>query len=317
MTHAISTWLSQFSPQAQTAIIAAIVGLFAGTVGPAIKHCLDRWSLRHRLSTEHEYAQRKELRSLIGRYHGRVLEAAESLNHRLWNLQENQDKGWLRIDGDLERAADGYYFRTTVYRTLVLLTYLRRFQGEALFIDARIAEKGDLVFLLYAKALEWALTDVSLFEGVAYDVNHPTDHLFRGHMHVACEACSDADGPMSLATFENQLKAGAIGVALSPLFRFFDGLAANDEPRWDRLVAFHLLLCSFINAFGYPMQETSRAQLHQLATTMKHGAVQRNLIRWLARLGIGKQKHGKILRSVLQRTLDVGPATSHSARASQ
>ncbi|MBZ5500115.1 MAG: hypothetical protein LAP85_27280 [Acidobacteriia bacterium] len=285
------------------AIIAAIVGLVTGSVGPVIKHWLDRWSLRHRLSTEHEYAERKKLRSLIGHSHGRVLEAAESLNHRLWNLQENEGEGWLKLDGQYEKAADSYYFRTTIHRMIVLLSYLKRFQEKAVFIDARIAEKGDLLFLKYAKALEWALTDVSLFNGLGYDANYPTDHLFKGHLRVACEVCADRDLPASLGAFEDRLREDSFRRRLSPLYAFFDGLAADGRPRWDRLVAFHLLLCSFINAFGYPMQRTSTRQLSQLAASIHHVEVPQNLMQWLRKLGIGEGKEGKNLRHVLEGSL--------------
>ena len=54
-----------------------------------------QWNVRHHLRTEHEYGERKKLRSLIGGYHGRVLEAAESVNHRLWNLAGEPGQGVL------------------------------------------------------------------------------------------------------------------------------------------------------------------------------------------------------------------------------
>lgn len=300
MIETVIKWLTGFSPQAQAAIIAAIVGLLTGSIGPIAKHLLDRWSLHHRLSAEHEYEERKKLRSLIGRYHGRVLEAAESLNHRLWNLQENQDRGWLELDGQFDKMADFYYFRTTIYRFLELLGRLKKFQEEAIYIDARIAKKSDLEFLQYAKALEWVITDVALFDGMNYDNYHATDHLFKGHVAVACDACCEGENPISLATFEDRIRNGLIERALYPINCLFDGLAADGRPRWDRIVAFHLLLCAFINAFGYPMQRTSTAQLSQLASTIQHEQIPRNLIKWLNRLGIGERKEGKSLKSLLE-----------------
>ncbi len=299
MSESIQIWLNQFSPQVQAAIIAAVVGLLTGLVGPAAKHWLDRWSLRHRLRTEHEYSERKKLRELISRFHGRVLEAAESLNHRLWNLQENQDKGWLDLGGNYEEAGGFYYFRTTVHRLLALLIHLKQFQEEAIFIDARIAEKTDLLFLKYAKALEWVLTDVALFSGLPYDPYHSTDHLFKGHIRVACEVCTEASAPLSLGEFENCLRSGKYMQELIPVYEFLDGLANDGRLRWDRVVTFHLVLCAFINTFGYSMQRTSEPQLQQLLSTLRNPMVAKNLKQWLQKLGIDMDKEGKVVRRIL------------------
>lgn len=59
-----------------------------------------------------------------------------------------------------------YYFRTTVYRFLVLASVGNRFERRALHIDSRIAEPSGLTFLLYVNALRWAITDAALFHGV-------------------------------------------------------------------------------------------------------------------------------------------------------
>lgn len=300
MTEVLKQWLDHFSPQAQAAIIAALVGLLTGSVGPALRHWLDRWSLRHRLRTEHEYAERKKLRSLIGSFHGRVLEAAESFNHRLWNLRENQGEGWMALAGRYEDVSEWHYFRTTIHRMIELLSYLKTFQDKAIFIDARIAEKSDLLFLKYAKALEWTLTDVALFKGLDYDANMSTDHLFRGHLRVACEACTSKERPLSLLAFENCLREGDLRKELLPFYRFFDGLAADGRLRWDRIIVFHLVLCSFINAFGYPMQRTSVKQLAQIATSVNEACILQNVLEWLDKLGIRASKEGRILERTLR-----------------
>lgn len=73
-----------------------------------------------------------------------MLEAAESLNHRLWNLYQNESKGWLALRGNYEKIGDKYYFATSVYRFLAVCSIERRFEAEALLVDSRVAEKGDL-----------------------------------------------------------------------------------------------------------------------------------------------------------------------------
>lgn len=314
MTGLVKSWLDQFSPQAQAAIIAAIVGLITGFVGPAVKHLWDRWSLRHRLRTEHEYSERKKLRELISKYHGRVLESAESLNHRLWNLQKNQGKGWLKLNGKYEEAAQHYYFRTTIHRMLTFLGQLKEFQDEAIYIDARIAEKTDVLFLMYAKALEWTLTDVALFDGLQYDPNNATDHIFKGHIWVACEACVRENTKFSLLEFENRLARKELVEELRPLYRFFDGLSADGSLRWDRMVAFHLLLCSFINTYGYPVQRTTTCQIDEIARSVRRSTILKNISNWWKNLGISSHKEGKriVQQLVLISKTEASPASNQS-----
>ena len=207
--------------ETRTALIAGLAGLITGFVGPVVKHWLDRWSLHHRLAAEHQYEERKKLRSLIGNHHGRVLELAEHLNYRLRNLQDNHKKGWLRIDGDYTRCQDYYYFATTIHRAVALLALLREFQRKAIYIDARIADKTDLLFLKYAKALEWSLTDTKLFDGLNYDTFHAADHLFSGDLHIVCEYALQDGSPLSLKQFQEALAGGAGLEELQPILRWF------------------------------------------------------------------------------------------------
>ena len=275
----------------QAALIAGIVGLLTGFVGPALKHAFDRWSVRHRLEVEYEYEERKKLRALIGKYHGRVLEAAESLNHRLWNLQENQDKGWLAIGGRFEEAQEHYYFSTTVHRLIALMAYFHQFQGDAIYIDGRIAKDKDLLLLKFAKALEWALTDVALFEDLAYDGFYATDHIFKNHLHLACEACGTESGVFSYSEFQTVLAEGTVQDQLKPVLCLLDGLTRDeDRYRWDRIVVFHLILMAFINCFGYKMQHSSIEQLRRVAGTVCHPEVLTNLSVWMKKLGLTEAK---------------------------
>ena len=145
------------APLLWAAIVSAIVS--AG-----VSYILRRREIRFNLSAEYEYEQRKKLRSLMGNYHGRALQAANRLNQRCWNLYTYVSKGWLNVNGDYTNA--GYYFNTTAYRFLHVWTLARRFEAEALYIDARIAEKNDLAFLNYLSAFLWCVTTASLFKGL-------------------------------------------------------------------------------------------------------------------------------------------------------
>lgn len=70
----------------------------AAVVSASTTYLLERFKTRDNLTAEYEHEQRKKLRELIGRYHGRFLQASVSLNHRLWNLYANCDKGWHDLE---------------------------------------------------------------------------------------------------------------------------------------------------------------------------------------------------------------------------
>lgn len=292
-------FLSRFHPEVQAAIIAAVVALVTTILATPLRYFIDRLALRHKLKTEYEYEQRKVLRQLIGRYHGRMLEAAEALNHRLWNLYENQGKGWLEVGGDYADPESPYYFRTTVYRFLNFCSLSRLFEREAVFVDGRIAEETDLDFLKFQKALRWALTDVALFDDLKYDRSTAKDHFFADQLREICDGCFTKGEFLSLEQFKRPLEASP---SLEQALQFFDGLRA-DEPRfrWDRMVAFHLLLMSFINTFGHDMQRSTKEQFEQVAGHVRHGQILANLYKWIGKLGLGRQREVRHMTEVITR----------------
>jgi hypothetical protein len=289
--------------QVKVALIAAFVALATSLLtvahslfGAPLKYWLEKKALRNKLATEYEYEQRKNLRTLIGRYHGRMLEAAETLNHRIWNLYQNEAKGWLSVKGQYDNP--GYYFRTFVYRFLNLLALTRQFESEAVFIDSRIAERQDLDFLKYVKAINWAVCDVALFRQLDYDGYHATDHFFRDDLRHLCDSCLDDDGgflgQMDLRSALEQAPGA------NTLYQFFDDLKKTETRfRWDRVVALHLLLMAFINSFGYDMQRSTPEQFADVASRINNLQVLRNLGEWLPKLGLADQSEAARVRAAI------------------
>jgi hypothetical protein len=294
--HVINFFLS-LAPAVQAAIIAAIVSLFTMILGTPLRYAIDRRALRHKLSTEYEYEQRKQLRQLIGRYHGRLLEASERLSFRLWNLYANESEGWLRVNGDFSKPERHYYFATTVYRFLSVLALVRKFESDAIYLDSRIAEDKDLDFVKYLKALHWVCTDVALFKGLQYNTFYATDHFFSDTLRQVCDSCWTSDKFLSIEQFQRQVKRNK---GFKPALEFFYGLdSQEDRYRWDRVVAFHLLLLAFINSLGYEMQHTSDDQFADVARKIRHREVSDNLIVWISKLGLSSHKEGKrIVRAI-------------------
>src|SRR5690242_12912370 len=81
-----------------TAIASIATSCFTLVVtllGTPVKYWLDQKSVKGKLRSEYEQSQRIRIRDLITRYRGMALEAAESLDHRFWNLYRNDPDGWL------------------------------------------------------------------------------------------------------------------------------------------------------------------------------------------------------------------------------
>jgi hypothetical protein len=299
--------LPDFFDKADTSVKVALIAAFAALAtslvtvchslfGAPLKYWLEKRALRSKLSTEYEYEQRKNLRELIGKYQGRMLEAAEALNHRLWNLYGNQDKGWLNVNGKYTDC--GYYLPSFVYRFLNLYALARKFETEAILIDSRIAEKKDLDFLKFVKTFHWAICDMALFQSLEYDSRYARDHFFRDRIREICDSCMEEERFLK----HEELRSVLLKTPeFDAVFRFFDGLK-KDEPRfrWDRLVALHLILLAFINSFGYDMQESTPQQFIEVASQAKNPQIMRNLASWLPRLGLEKNKPAGLIADAVQ-----------------
>lgn len=284
------TALQNLEPPVQAALIAGVVGFLAGLAGSYFRFFLDKRALRDRIEVEFQDSERRKLRELIGRYHGRVLGATERLNYRLWNLQENESEGWLDMHGEYDRPAENYYFTTSAYRIIELLALVRLFEAEAIYIDARIAKEGELAFAQFGKAFQWTLTDADIFKGLPYNAFWQRDHFFHDKLRLICDACISEGGVIPLETFQERLKTESGRQAVMPLLTFLDGLrASEDRFRWDRLVAFHLLLMAFINTFGYQAQFSSAEQFRQIAASARYWPVMENLAARLPGLGLAKE----------------------------
>lgn len=261
-------------------------GVVSAMVSTAVSYFFKRRETRYSAEVAYQYEQRKKLRELIGRYHGRLLNAANSMNYRLWNLYANHQEGWLAVNGKYSNPKS-YYFRTSVYRFLNVCNLVRQLESEAVLLDARIAKKEDFVFLNYAAALHWVMTDVALAEGLPYDKFHQTDHFYSDSYREYCDACTQEGAFVSLRQFSDVLRDNS--KILTPVLKYFDDLRPDESRlRWDRLVAFHLLLLAFINSFGYERQYTDQEKFTAVAKQIRNARILDNLITWLPRHELGR-----------------------------
>lgn len=297
-------WFSSAETAVKVAVIAAFASLatslltvFHSVFGAPLRYWLEKKALRNRLATEYEYQQRKDLRTLIGKYQGRMIEAAEAFNHRMWNFYANEGKGWLDVQQRYDQP--GYYFKSWAYRLVNFLAVARQFEKEATFVDSRIAEKSDLEFIEYVKAFAWATCDVALFEGLDHDPSHQKDHLFRDVLRAVCDACFENGIFLDQDSVHQKLARPPCDA----LYRFLDGLTkAEDRLRWDRLVVLHLLALAFLNMFGYDIQRSSQEQFNEVSGQVRRDQVLLNLKTWLPKLGLAGQSGATIEKAIKYRT---------------
>jgi hypothetical protein len=267
------------------------VTLISLVISTVVSYVFKRWETRDRLKTEYEYEQRRRLRDLIGRYHGRLLYAANNLNRRFRNLYTHDNKNWLSVNGDY--SAEQYYFLSFVHRFLNVCCLVRQFEREAHYVDAQIAEKRDFLFLKYLSALQWCMTDAGLFRHIpTYPVSLQRDHFFADNFRYYCDSCIESDG--NYQEFDGFVKRVQTDRSLDAVLEFFDGLSRTEgRYRWDRLVAFHLLLAALISAFGYPEQQASAQHFDDIAKRIKNKKVLKNLVDSLSRYGLARDAHAK------------------------
>jgi len=254
--------------------------IVAIVVSTAIGFLFRLTEFRHRLEAEYRYVQRKKLRELVGKYQGRLLNAGNSLNYRMWNLYTNQDKGWLNIGGTPKR--ENYYYLSFAHRFLNFCALLREFENEAIVIDSRIGTRTDLQISNLISALRWCLTDVDLFKGIAYDQSLARDHFYSDELRLICDKYRINEN--GVPDFEEFCSSAITTIEPKAILAFFDGLSRESEPlRWDRLVSFHLLLMGLLNLIGHSVHKTGQRKIIGVVSQFKNRVVLANLLSWLPR----------------------------------
>jgi hypothetical protein len=290
----LAAFLGTDDPRIAAAWIAAGVSLLVALLSAPLRLWVEKRLLRQKVRTEYEYAQRTKLRGEIGDYHGRLHDAGFHLRRRLVNLEANWRKGWMRREGNYsEPTTERYYFPTFVHRFMVFMSLANKFGRAAIHVDNRIAEPSDKYFVGYLNAMEWALTDVVLFESESYNFENDTAHFYTDHFRRMCATVLDSNGhTLDLPAFE-KLLAGEH--QLQRVLAFFDGIEPGLAPdpdrrdlRWDRLMVFRLLLMGFITTIGYDYERDTREWFNRVAALIEHAGIAATAAEWIPRFGLAK-----------------------------
>ncbi|WP_437968653.1 hypothetical protein WMF04_04865 [Sorangium sp. So ce260] len=279
----LSDWIASIlgkDTALNSATVAAIVSAFTSAV---VAYLSKRFELRDKLSAEYEHEQRKRLRELIGRYHGRLTFAASSLNNRMWNLYKNAHENWHSSDSPDE---PGYYLASLTHRFLTLQALMRQVEAQAIVLDGRIATPKDYNFLKYIRLTNWVMTDVALFQGLKYDKSKQKDHFFSDNLREYAERFVVGEAPMTLPQLREDIKQSQ---SFHPVLQFFRGISQDeDRLRWDRIVALHLVLLAFLNSFGTDLDQSEDHHFTDAAIKLNHPQILRNLAHWIGRHKLDK-----------------------------
>jgi uncharacterized protein len=268
-----------------TALVALLV---SAAVSGLVRFVFDDALASRKAARDYAYERRKELHGLVGRFDGRLLEAARDFYQRVHRISTDAEPGWLvprpassNWLGSKTDQPPGYFLGSTVYRFVALIRLSVAFDREAIYFDPEIADERQLQCVKYAKAFQWTMTDVVLFEGHDYDNSESTDHFFLDKLRTLCTFDLPPDEPLTFAYFEREiLPTGQVQEALD----FFSCFSRQTTPlRWDRVMTLQLLLAAFADVIGYDGTRKPQKEFDRIARMFVSPVVRGTLTGWVRR----------------------------------
>lgn len=278
-------------PKIVAAFISAVVAIITVLLSFLLKSAYERHFHIFKLNSDHEYEQRKKIKEVIAKNKVQLLDAAESLNHRLWNLCENYEEQWHKCD-NLNDLAQQYYPASFTYRLLAFFAWARKTEREMVYLDSTTATKEDLNFVKYLKLFPQVMCDVYLYSGLEYNKDIAKDHFFKDDFLHACDNFCHEDGVIQFYQYKENAK-GALETSLS-IADFINGVSPNENRlRWDRIQALHFVLMMFLNSFGYDYQRTDKEKLREITSKPRICRITNNLKILIVRYKLSTEKNIK------------------------
>ena len=281
------------------ALISAAVSIVTVFLSFVLKTVFERHFIIFKLEAEHQYEQKKKIKNVIAKNKTSLLNAAESLNHRLWNFSSNYPKDWHILPDDYKDLPNHYYIASFVYRILQLFAWVRRIDTQMVYLDVTVASSNDITFIKFLRIMNQAMCDIVLFDGLDYDDFYATDHFFRNDFNHMCECFWKDEGIVSYAEFKNG--SNSCLSEAKPMANFLSGMNPNESRlRWDRLQALHYLIIMFLNIYGYDFQYTSQGKFNiLLSQSPRPNKTISNFEHMLNEISLTKNKEVKTILNIL------------------
>ncbi len=284
------------SPSVQAAIVSAVTSILVLVLGTILKAQFDKHSLRYRMGFEYVFDQRRRIKEEIAKTKTPLLNAAEYMNYRLWNMQAHLDENWLAIPEEKWLEDEHHYIRSFVYRWLRLIHCAMCAEDSVSKIDATLSSKDDLVYLKFVKSIRFCLTDRLLLASLGYKSTDTRSHFYVDRLPDYALAVAAEGHPLTLGQFEKSLKGDLAGCR--DVFLFFSHVRKEpSNPELNQLRALHLLLMEFLNRFGHEYQHTSPKKLDRLLSEEYAGfAVAHDFSEYIKRHKLSRE-----MRHILER----------------
>ena len=282
-------------PKVQSALIAAAVTILTLILRAITKPIWERNFHKFKLESDYKYDQRKKVREAISKYKVPLLNAAESLNHRLWNFSKNAPKAW-HTQRDGENISEQYYLLSFCYRFLLFFSLCRKIDLELVYLDSTVSTKKDLDFLKYLKLFPQIFSDTEIFKGINYNPSVATDHFFSDEFRELVSKMSSNDNLLNYSEFRKKVEEKEF----AHLVAYFSGISVDHSClRWQALNNFHFILMAFLNDYGYDFQQTSKEKMSNLAKSLPKNSLSTNADIFIKRACLNKNKEVRSAISTL------------------
>jgi hypothetical protein len=281
-------------PKIIAAIVSAIVSIIVVILSFSLRSIFDRYFHLFKLESEHKYEQRKQIKNILSKNKIHLINAAETLNHRLWNFSNNYEKKWHTIRDYYTDVEKQNYFISFVYRFIAFFAWQKKLDNEMIFLDTTIASDDDLVMIKYFKLFQQIMCDTRLFESYSYDISKANDHFFNNNFEemISMFIKDRDDRIVQYAHFKEEINEYI--PTIEPIMNFINGISPDEERfRWEKLQILHICLLAFLNKYGYDYQYTSSTKLIILAKKYSKNRLLSNFKKIVSEYKLEKQNELK------------------------
>lgn len=271
----------------QTAIISGIVTISVMFLKGLAKPLWEKHFHNFKLNSDHEHEQRKQIKEKISEHKVPLIDAAEYLNHRLWNFTDNIGEGWHNLNDD-EDLKEKYYVQSFSYRFLAFFAWARKVEKDMIYLDSTISESEDLEFIKFIKLLPQIFWDAAIFDGHTYNNSEDKDHFYRDDFNKLLESLIVDQKVISYTEFTEREKNRE---EYKKVYSYLSKIS-NDKTclKWQAMQSFHFLLMAFLTKFGYDFQKTSEKSLYKLAKKSPKNNLLDNVKRAVNKIHLNKSK---------------------------
>jgi hypothetical protein len=254
------------------ALISATTTIVVLLLSAAGKWFYSKKSLHYKLKTEYTFEQQKSIKEEISKTKVPLLQAAETLNYRLWNLVAHADEKWLEISQEKWIDPKHHYIRSSSYRILLLWHWILKAEVSVSAYDSTLSPKEDLLYLKYIKAIKYCLCDRLLIKELGYESTATNNHFYIDDLPEFTSLIIENGEVIDFHVFNKKIIDGTI--KLDKILAFLSAYRKewNNFTR-SQLSVLHLLIVGFLNEFGHEYQNTDKEKIKELVSEKYNGVM--------------------------------------------